>query len=1524
MLLPRRICDSTQVVWDGHDLSSCFEDMFLGVGGDLITLTLISHYLTRRCQNTGNSRRSGLVGARALEFLFAAAAGISFFIFVQFLYEGHTTASNNVHFLLHISIRLVAWVCVFLVIYSNHDNITDQGWHVCVWLILRPVLDLPSLRSNLMLEGWSVHYFEELVLFSVSLTSSIMLSRSYIYQYLHKRRDKSLVEPLIEPKALDQTPMNMQVTISRSAWSFLSFSWVNSLMETGFKQQLCQDDLLTLPKDLIPSTCGDRLWAFWMVEQTKGADASLFRAIFQAYGWKYLQIGLLKIVNDALSFSGPLLLNAVVSSVQYGSSSSYYYGYWAALGLGAVSSVRALLGTQYTFYISKIKLQLRASITTVVYRKALCVKIAERSGFSTGEIQTFMSVDAERIVNLCSSFHDLWSLPLQMAIVLCMLYLQVKFAFLAGLSVVILLIPVNKWIAERISAANQLMMKEKDERVRRMNELLTYIRTLKMYAWETNFAKRVIQIRKQELKYLAVRKYLDALCVYFWACTPTLFSLFTFGLYALLGYSLDAATVFTSLALFNILLAPLNSFPWVINGVIEAFISIKRVHKFLLCPNYDVDWTKEMTMSPLKISSHSTTKYASEMGKGMAISITDADFTWSNSAKKSPLLTLKNISLKIPRGALVLLLGKVGSGKTSLFQAILGQMHQVRGNIEVDGSVAFVAQLPWIQSGTIRHNVLFGQAYDHERYNEVLQACALDVDIAQMKGGDSREVGENGYNLSGGQKARLALARALYKDCEIYLLDDPLSAVDAHVAAWLLQHAIQGPLMAQKTRILCTHHIEALPLANLVVVMENGHIQFVGSPDSLGTSNLNPQSFKEGQFKFEGCSDREAAHLNTTMYKDIKDLVDRTIKNKDFEGHSVLQDTGICITENSGQGVRQSQVMLIPNMADNEELLNWAIPTEIQGDILDTISNTIDLPALPVSTEIVPLVEEEERKEGQVEAAVYWTYAAFCGWFTLGVIFVSATLMQASRNGNDWWLAHWVDDNFRKHKEKTVYFYLEVLVIIACCNSIFTLARAFSYAYGGLRAAFHVHEKLLQNIIKAPVSFFDQNPKGRILNRFSSDLYAVDDSLPFTANNLLANVFGLLGITTILCFVQKYYRATSRELRRLDSVSRSSVYTSFTEALDGAPTIQAYKSQALFSANNSACVEVNQKASFSEIAASLWLSIRLQMLASTIILFISIMALVGNHSNLPGGSTTAGLMGLALSYATPIISLLSDMLSNFTETEKEMVSVERVRQYISIEGEPLEGDMDLGANWPTAGIVEFCHATLVYKKGLPPALDGISFVVQGGEHVGIAGRTGAGKSSILAALFRLTPLTNGRILIDNIDTARIALHRLRSNLKIVPQNPFLFEGTVRENLNSNGDIGDCDLWKMLEKCHLKDIVKGAGGLDAHILEGGDSLSLGQRQLLSLARSLLESTKILCLDECTSNIDLGMASLLKETIASECQNMTVITIAHRISTISDLDRVIILDRGKLVEQGPPKVLLTDPTSKFSGLARASTL
>ncbi|KAL4837643.1 hypothetical protein H8958_006727 [Nasalis larvatus] len=1280
-------------------------------------------------------------------------------------------------------------------------------------------------------------------------------------------------EPLLPE---DQEP---EVAEDGESWlSHFSYAWLAPLLTRGACGELQKpQDICRLPHRLHPTYLARVFQSHWQ------EGARLWRALYGAFGRCYLALGLLKLVGTMLGFSGPLLLSLLVGFLEEGQE-PLSHGLLYALGLASGAVLGAVLQNQYGYEVCKVKLQARGGVLNILYRKALQLGPSRPP---TGEALNLLGTDSERLLNFAGSFHEAWGLPLQLAITLYLLYQQVGVAFVGGLILALLLVPVNKVIATRIMASNQEMLRHKDARVKLVTELLSGIRVIKLCGWEQALGARVEACRARELGRLRVIKYLDAACVYLWAALPVVISIVIFITYVLMGHQLTATKVFTALALVQMLILPLNNFPWVINGLLEAKVSLDRIQLFLDLPNHN----PQAYYSPDPPAEPST-----------VLELHGALFSWD------PLGTSQETfigHLEVKKGMLVGIVGKVGCGKSSLLAAIAGELHRLRGRVAVWGlskGFGLATQEPWIQFATIRDNILFGKTFDAQLYKEVLEACALDDDLSILPAGDQTEVGEKGVTLSGGQRARIALARAVYQEKELYLLDDPLAAVDADVANHLLHRCILG-VLSHSTRLLCTHRTEYLERADVVLLMEAGRLIRAGPPSEiLPLVQPVPKAWAENGQK----SDSATA---------------QSVQNP----------------EKTKEGLEEEQ--------------------STSGGLL----------------------QEESKKEGAVALHVYQAYWKAVGQGLALAILFSLLLMQATRNAADWWLSHWISqlkaENSSQEAQASsspastglfspqlllfspgnlytpvfplpkaapngssdIRFYLTVYATIAGVNSLCTLLRAVLFAAGTLEAAATLHRRLLHRVLMAPVTFFNATPTGRILNRFSSDVACVDDSLPFILNILLANAAGLLGLLAVLgsglpwlllllpplsiiyYHVQRHYRASSRELRRLGSLTLSPLYTHLADTLAGLSVLRAAGATYRFEEENQRLLELNQRCQFATSATMQWLDIRLQLMGAAVVSAIAGIALVQHQQ----GLANPGLVGLSLSYALSLTGLLSGLVSSFTQTEAMLVSVERLEEYsCDLPQEPQGQPLQLGTGWLTQGGVEFQDVVLVYRPGLPNALDGVTFCVQPGEKLGIVGRTGSGKSSLLLVLFRLLEPSSGRVLLDGVDISQLELAQLRSQLAIIPQEPFLFSGTVRENLDPRGLHKDRALWQALEQCHLSEVINSMGGLDGELGEGGRSLSLGQRQLLCLARALLTDAKILCIDEATASVDQKTDQLLQQTICKRFANKTVLTIAHRLNTILNSDRVLVLQAGRVVELDSPATLRNQPHSLLQQLLQSS--
>ncbi|XP_045397976.1 ATP-binding cassette sub-family C member 10 isoform X3 [Lemur catta] len=987
------------------------------------------------------------------------------------------------------------------------------------------------------------------------------------------------------PEPLLPEGQEPEVAEDGESWlSRFSYAWLAPLLARGARGELRQpQDTCHLPHRLHPTYLARAFQAHWQ------EGAQLWRALYGAFGRCYLALGLLKLMGTMLGFSGPLLLSLLVSFLEEGQE-PLSHGLLYALGLAGGAVLGAVLQNQYGYEVRKVTLQARGAVLNILYLKALQLGPSRPPA---GEVLNLLGTDSERLLNFAGSFHEAWGLPLQLAITLYLLYQQVGVAFVGGLILALLLVPVNKVIATRIMASNQEMLQHKDARVKLMAELLSGIRVIKFCGWEQALGARVEAYRARELGRLCVIKYLDAACVYLWAALPVVISIIIFITYVLMGHQLTATKVFTALALVRMLILPLNNFPWVINGLLEAKVSLDRIQRFLDLPNHNPQ-AYYSTDPPTEPST--------------VLELHGALFSWD------PVGTSQETfisHLEVKKGMLVGIVGKVGCGKSSLLAAIAGELHRLRGQVAVWGlskGFGLATQEPWIQFATIRDNILFGKTFDAQLYREVLEACALIDDLSILPAGDQTEVGEKGVTLSGGQRARIALARAVYQEKELYLLDDPLAAVDADVATHLLHRCILG-VLSHTTRLLCTHRTEYLERADVVLLMEAGRLIQAGPPSEiLPLVQAVPKAWADDEQESDSA---------------ITQSVQNPEKTK--EGFEVEQST-------SGR-----------------------------------------------------LLQEESKKEGAVKLHVYRAYWRAVGQSLALAILFSLLLMQATRNAADWWLSHWISElkaaknssqeapastspastgffspqlllfspgslyapvfplsKAAPNGSSDIHFYLTVYATIAGVNSLCTLLRAVLFAAGILQAAANLHRRLLHRVLTTPVTFFDATPTGRVLNRFSSDVACVDDSLPFILNILLANMAGLLGLLAVLGSglpwlllllpplsiiyyrVQRHYRASSRELRRLSSLTLSPLYTHLADTLAGLPVLRATGATYRFEEENQRLLGLNQRCQFAASAAIQWLDIRLQLIGAAVVSAIAGIALVQHQQGLANPGATPG------------------------------------------------------------------------------------------------------------------------------------------------------------------------------------------------------------------------------------------------------------------------------------------------------------
>eukprot|EP00062_Callorhinchus_milii_P022853 gi/632981074/ref/XP_007907389.1/ PREDICTED: canalicular multispecific organic anion transporter 2 [Callorhinchus milii] len=1307
--------------------------------------------------------------------------------------------------------------------------------------------------------------------------------------------------------------------------SKITFWWFTGLARLGYRRPLEDKDLWSLSTDDTSEVIVPRLLKEWeqeianaerarscldmpagaaregeelLSEGPGGPEPSLLRALCKTFGPYFLIGSAFKLCQDLLTFVNPQLLSKLLQFVKQ-KASPVWWGYMIAVLMFFSAVLQTLILHQHFQYCFITGMRLRSAIIGAIYRKSLVITNAAKRASTVGEIVNLMSVDAQRFMDLTTFLNMLWSAPLQICLALYFLWQSLGPSVLAGVAVMILLIPINAFIAMKTRSFQVEQMGYKDSRIKLMNEILNGIKVLKLYAWEPSFQQQILSIRNKELRVLKKAAYLNALSTFAWSSAPFLVALTTFSVYVTVDENnvLDAQKAFVSLALFNVLRFPLNMLPQVISSIVQASVSLKRLQKFL---SHD------------ELDPKSVNREKSE--SGYCISVLGGSFCWT----RGDPAVLHNIDLVAPEGALVAVVGHVGCGKSSLVSALLGEMERLEGSVSVQGSVAYVPQQAWVQNATLRENIVFGQPHIEHKYQLTLQACALLPDLTVLPGGDNTEIGEKGINLSGGQKQRVSLARALYSDSDVYLLDDPLSAVDAHVAKHIFDQVI-GPegALKGKTRVLVTHGVSFLPQVDHIVVLVDGRVSEQGSYQQLlerqGAFAEFLHTYAQSEEPNEELADleEEEEFLPEELLGNHDDLNDEQPMSADARKH-FLRQVSVHSMEMEPPGRKSTR------RRRSQKKVEPAKP--------------------PGPTQ--KLIQAETTETGTVKLAVFWVYVKAVGPWVAVVICLLYCCQNAAAIGTNIWLSDWTNDatqstNTTRSRHRRVGVY----AALGLTQGVLVMISSFTLTLGGIVAARLLHSRLLHNQLHTPQAFFDTTPTGRIINRFSKDVNVIDEVIPSTFLMFLATFFTSIStMIVIVCstpwfalvigplavvyfLVQRFYVATSRQLKRLESVSRSPVYSHFSETISGSSVVRAYGRGASFIHMSDVKVDTNQKSYFPGIVANRWLGIRIEFIGNCIVLFAALFAVIGRDHLKPG------IVGLSVSYALQVTMSLNWMVRMTSDLESNIVAVERIKEYSETVNEApwVIDDKRPDPDWPQTGSVEFRGYSVRYREGLDLVLRDLHLTIDGGEKIGIVGRTGAGKSSMTLCLFRILEAAEGEITVDGVRIAEMGLHDLRSKLTIIPQDPVLFSGTLRMNLDPFDHHCEEDLWRVLELSHLKRFVSNqAAGLLLQCSEGGENLSVGQRQLVCLARALLRKTRILVLDEATAAVDLETDDLIQSTIRTQFKDSTVLTIAHRLNTIMDYTRVLVLDKGRIAEFDTPANLIAQrgvfySMAKDAGLA-----
>ncbi|VAH81742.1 unnamed protein product [Triticum turgidum subsp. durum] len=1092
----------------------------------------------------------------------------------------------------------------------------------------------------------------------------------------------------------------------------------------------------------------------------------------------------------------------------------------------------------------------------------------QHSCFRLQQMVNIVGVDADRVGNSSWYIHDLWLVPLQVSMAMFVLYSTLGLASLAALGATAAVMLVNVPSVKVQEKLQQNLMRSKDVRMKATSEILRNMRILKLQGWEMKFLSKIIALRKTETNWLKKYLYTSTMITFIFWSAPTFIAVVTFGACVLMGIPLESGKVLSALATLRVLQESIYNLPDRISAIIQTKVSLDRIASFLCLEEFPTDAVQKLPIG----------------SSDVAIEVSNGCFSWDASPEMP---TLKDLNFQARQGTRVAVCGTVGSGKSSLLSCILGEVPKLSGVVRTCGTIAYVSQSAWIQSGKVQENILFGKQMDSEKYDSVLELCSLKKDLESFPSGDQTFIGERGINLSGGQKQRVQIARALYQDADIYLFDDPFSAVDAHTGSHIFKECLLGAL-AQKTVVYVTHQLEFLPAADLILVIKDGIIAQSGRYNEILGSG---EEFME----------LVGAHQDALATIDTIDV-----------------PIGASEAFSSGGAASLSGSLTSAEKKDKQNVK--------QDDGHDQSGQ---------------LVQEEERERGRVGFWVYWKYLTLAyGGALVPFVLLAQILFEVLHIASNYWMAWAAPASKDVEPPVSMYTLIYVYVALALGSSVCTFVRALFLVPAAYKTATLLFNKMHVSIFRAPMSFFDSTPSGRILNRASTDQSLVDTSI---ANRMgsIAFAFIQLGgtivvmsqvawqvfvvfipVIAICLWYQRYYIDTARELQRMVGICKAPIIQHFVESITGSAIIRSFGKENQFLATNNQLMDAYSRQKFYNAGAMEWLCFRMDMLSS-LTFAISLIFLI----NLPTGIIDPGIAGLVVTYGLNLNIMQVTLVTSMCNLENKIISVERILQYLSLPEEAplLMSEDGLAHNWPSEGEIQLHNLHVKYAPQLPFVLKGLTVTFPGGMKTGIVGRTGSGKSTLIQALFRIMDPTVGQITVDGVNICTIGLHDLRSRLSIIPQDPTMFDGTVRHNLDPLGEYTDNQIWEALDHCQLGDEVRRKElKLDSPVVENGENWSVGQRQLVCLGRVILRRTKILVLDEATASVDTATDNLIQKTLQQHFSGATVITIAHRITSVLHSDIVLLLDNGMAVEHQTPARLLEDKSSLFSKLVAEYTM
>ncbi|XP_073460032.1 ATP-binding cassette sub-family C member 8 isoform X1 [Aquarana catesbeiana] len=1346
-----------------------------------------------------------------------------------------------------------------------------------------------------------------------------------------------------------------------------TYWWMNSFIKTAHKKPIDLRAIGKLPIAMRAVTNYILLDRAFQAQRGKSSSCpagvrSIWAALCCAFGRPLILSSIFRILADMLGFAGPLCVSGIVHHLSQENKTSpprkIFFGvsfissqeFLANAYVLAVLLFFALLlqrtFLQASYYVAiETGINLRGAIQTKIYRKIMHLSTSNMSmgEMTSGQICNLVAIDANQLMWFFFLCPNLWAMPVQIIVGIILLYYILGISALIGAAVIIVLAPVQYFVATKLSQAQRSTLENSNERLKKTNEMLRGIKLLKLYSWEHIFHGSVEETRQKELTSLKAFALYTSVSIFMNAAIPIAAVLITFVVHVhfLTKDAFSPAVAFASLSLFHILVTPLFLLSSVVRSTVKALVSVQKLSEFFsseeigeetdkCLPCRKVGSQNKYQAVPLKVVNRkrpiredwSAFNFQQRRGANTTegneflIKISNGFFTWTPDG--SP--TLSNIDIRIPQGQLTMIVGQVGCGKSSLLLATLGEMNKISGDvswnsnvpdsetgedlsperetaIDVEirrrGAVAYASQKPWLLNATVEENITFESPFIKQKYKAVIDACSLQPDIDILPHGDQTQIGERGINLSGGQRQRISVARALYQQTSVVFLDDPFSALDIHLSDHLMQDGILKMLRDNKrTTVLVTHKLQYLIHADWIIAMKDGTIQ------------------REGTLKDIQKSDPE-------LYEHWKTLMNR--QDQELEKEIIERKTPV---ERKKRSMCSRETLGDEEEEDEEEL------SESEDDD-DNLSSVL-------------------HQKAKMPWRACGKYLSSAGILLLPILVFSQLLKHSLLVAIDFWLAKWTWDAISNTSasncaRESCGFdhspYSMVFSILSCLAIIMCLSTSIAIEWTGLRVAKKLHNSLLNAIILAPMRFFETTPLGSILNRFSADFNTIDQHIPTTLECLSRStllcisalavisyvtpifIISLLPLAITCYFIQKHFRVASRDLQQLEDSTQLPLLAQFSETVEGLTTIRAFRYETRFQQKLLELTDSNNIASLFLTAANRWLEVRMEYIGACVVLVAAVASITYRLQN----NLTTGLVGLGLIYALMVSNYLNWMVRNLSDMEIQLGAVKRINGLLKTEPENYKGLLSpsqIPQNWPDSGEIQIQNLSVRYDSSLKPVLKHVNAHITPGQKIGICGRTGSGKSSFSLAFFRMVDMFQGRIIIDGIDIAKLPLQTLRSRLSIILQDPILFSGTIRFNLDPENKCSDCVLWEALEIAQLKHVVKALpGGLDALVTEGGENFSVGQRQLFCLARAFVRKSSILIMDEATASIDMATENILQKVVMTAFQDRTVVIIAHRVHTILNADMVIVMKRGAIMEYEKPEALLEREDSMFASYVQA---